>query len=96
MQIAGGRWADADKDSRAVNQGTGQSGSMLSGWSEAACKLILKLRDAAKLKHVMSSLTPDVSVRATDAEQRHGHIFRYREGGEEARVVENKPEGFVA
>jgi hypothetical protein len=79
-----------------VDQGTCQGGSMLSGWRQAACKLILKFGDAAKVEHVMSSLPSGVSVRATDAEQRHGHVFGYGEGGEEAGVVENKSEGFIA
>jgi hypothetical protein len=38
--------------------------------------MIFNFRDTAKVEDVMSSLTGGVSVRPTDAEQRHGDIFR--------------------
>jgi hypothetical protein len=77
VKIVGGRWADADEDSRAVDEGAREGGSVLSGWCQAACQLILKFGDAAKVEDVMSSLTSGVSLRATDAKQRHGDVFRY-------------------
>ena len=76
-KIAAGGGADPDENLRVVDQGTGQGSSMLCGCCQAACKLIFNLRNAAKVEDVMSSLTSGLSVRPTDAEQRHRDIFRY-------------------
>ena len=50
---------------------------MLSGWCAGGLRADFEAPDAAKVEDVMSSLTSGVSVRATDAEQRHRHVFRY-------------------
>jgi hypothetical protein len=60
-----------------MDQGASQRGPALRRGSQPSCKLFLEVRDSAKVEHLKGSFTSGRGIRAANAEERHGHVFRY-------------------
>jgi hypothetical protein len=85
-----------DQEGRTVNEGAGEGGAALGGGIETPGEGGFEIGDAAEVEYLKGARPGGAGVSAADAKERHGDILRHGKGREQAGVVEEETEGFVA